>query len=220
MNDKEFEQFWGRVVETRKQYKLRPETIASVKAILSDDPSQRDLNRFIDTLGRLIPNAREFAKGKERREQRKQEVEEMRRVQERILQLLTVMAHHQSPAADLLWEHLGHQDSTASDEDRDGKSRPAPFEALLRASADAGEWIDDEAAVFHKLEGQQQKMRDSAWFVCAVAVAWIRNMPDTELVPNGNFKKVCSTLTRSEDLSFKATKDSIRLGLEWSQLMR
>lgn len=188
------EQFLDRLAEARGSYKLSDEAAERVREILVGCWPQRDLDRFIDTLGWLCPNARALD-GSSDREHLKVELESMEAVENLTKRLMAVMAHDKSSAALMLWDRLGDEG----------------FRALERANFEARRWASEFSFARDKQNGRD--VRDSAMFVALVAHHWRECLPNVQIDPNGNFRRVCETLVTLESLPFKLTRTAIGKGL-------
>lgn len=188
------QQFLARLAEARGSLKLSDETAAQVREILVGCWPQRDLDRFIDTLGWICPNARALD-GASDREHLKVELEAMEAVENLTKRLMAVMAHDKSSAALMLWDQLGDEG----------------FRALERANVQASTWASNFSFVRDKQNGRN--VRDSAMFVALVAHHWRTCMPNVQIDPNGNFQRLCEALVGLESLPFKLTRTAIGKGL-------
>lgn len=188
------EQFLARLAEARGSLKLSDATAAQVREILVGCWPQRDLDRFIDTLGWICPNARALD-GASDREHLKVELEAMEAVENLTKRLMAVMAHDKSSAALMLWDQLGDEG----------------FRALERANVQASTWASNFSFVRDKQNGRN--VRDSAMFVALVAHHWRTCMPNVQIDPNGNFQRLCEALVGLESLPFKLTRTAIGKGL-------
>lgn len=188
------EQFLARLAEARGSLKLSDATAAQVREILVGCWPQRDLDRFIDTLGWICPNARALDWASDR-EHLKVELEAMEAVENLTKRLMAVMAHDKSSAALMLWDQLGDEG----------------FRALERANVQASTWASNFSFVRDKQNGRN--VRDSAMFVALVAHHWRTCMPNVQIDPNGNFQRLCEALVGLESLPFKLTRTAIGKGL-------
>lgn len=179
----------------RAQYQVRTETADMVRRELKGIAFDRDIEKFIQALGPMLPNARDLARRTDS-ELLKAELDEMEGLYLLSSRLLAHLNHSKTSARSLALDALGEEG----------------IEALRMLSNESRQWIADSAHLRAKQNGP--KNDDTAWFVALVAIHWQTRMPDTAITPSGAFKRICEEVVRLEDLPFKITRPAIERGLQ------
>ncbi|MBU3657453.1 MAG: hypothetical protein FGM35_05435 [Rhodocyclaceae bacterium] len=191
MNTEKFINDW------RPQYQVRAETADMVRRELQGIAFERDIEKFIQALGPVLPNARDLARLTDT-EALKAELDEMEGLYLLSSRLLAHLNHSRTSARSLALDALGE----------DG------IEALRTIANESREWIADFAHLRAKQNGP--KNDDTALFVALVAHHWQAQMPDMAIAPSGAFKRICEEIVRLEGLPFKITRPAIERGLQQS----
>jgi len=181
----------------RAQYQVRTETADMVRRELQGIAFDRDIEKFIQALGPVLPNARDLARLTDS-ELMKAELEEMQGLYILSSRLLAHLNHSKTSARSLALDALGEEG----------------IEALRTISTESRDWTSGFAHLRAKQNGP--KNDDTTLFVALMAHHWHAQMPDTQITPSGAFKRICEEIVRLEGLPFKITRPAIERGLQLS----
>lgn len=179
----------------RAQYQVRTETAEMVRQELQGIAFDRDIEKFIQALGPVLPNTRDLARRTDT-EELNAELDEMEGLYRLSSRLLAHLNHSKASPRLLALDALGEEG----------------IEALRTISNESRQWIDNFEHRRAKQNGP--KNDDTAWFVALMAIHWQKQMPDTPITPSGAFKRVCEQIVRLEGLPFKITRPAIERGVQ------
>lgn len=197
----------------RAQYQVRTETADMVRRELQGARFRRDIEsieKFIKALGPVLPNTRGLPEALRKGSDPDDDALAIADLASKLKTRLMLSGSLLMPM--LLSEIEDRLGEKASEDFIDGLYLRLE---ILQAAANA------HNAGFNGTETGRPgpKNEDAAWFVSIVARHWQAQMPNTQITPNGAFKRICKEIARLEGLPFKITRDAINDGLQIKKIV-